>query len=396
MSIEVLLPVIRSQFSKLKIPSIHDKVHKDECCISFDNQFSDKGVYLNLSTFLGYGHEYVLDDSARTNNLLYFHSKFEQTRKPVEKTEDFVEPSKLAIGIEGGFLAEDKYQITKHYSLVVIVNQTFQEIQLPNVNLPEFLITITDAIIAHNGMKTQMSISTWDASSDKVISKYAYDLEQLNNNKKISNDPKTWHCELNGDTNNLWLNLSTGYIGGGRKNWDGTGGSGGALLHYEQTGRKYPLCVKLGTITPNGADVWSYSADEDNLVIDPLLSTHLKHFGIDLMKLEKTDKSFAEMEVELNQNYDWSRILESGEKLEILNDIGFVGLTNIGSSCYMNSVLQALLTIPEVISSVFIHNYVILFILNCLLYRFKRDIMVIVHKYLNHYQKIQQMILQHN
>ena len=30
-----------------------------------------------------------------------------------------------------------------------------------------------------------------------------------------------------------------------------------------QTGSVYPLCVKLGTITANSADVWSYAPDED-------------------------------------------------------------------------------------------------------------------------------------
>lgn len=50
------------------------------------------------------------------------------------------------------------------------------------------------------------------------------------------------------------------------QHWDGTGGNGSALRHYEATGRKYPLVVKLGTITPNGADVYSYADDEDDMV----------------------------------------------------------------------------------------------------------------------------------
>ena len=33
----------------------------------------------------------------------------------------------------------------------------------------------------------------------------------------------------------------------GRKLWDGSGGNNHAIEHYEQT--KYPLAVKLGTIT---------------------------------------------------------------------------------------------------------------------------------------------------
>ena len=53
--------------------------------------------------------------------------------------------------------------------------------------------------------------------------------------------------------------------------------------YYEET--KYPLAVKLGTITPDGADVYSY--DEDDMVEDPKLSQHLAHFGIDITSMTK-------------------------------------------------------------------------------------------------------------
>jgi len=55
------------------------------------------------------------------------------------------------------------------------------------------------------------------------------------------------------------------------QNWDGTGGNGAALRHFEATGSKYPLVVKLGTITPLGADVFSYAPDENDMVEDPKL-----------------------------------------------------------------------------------------------------------------------------
>eukprot|EP00967_Tisochrysis_lutea_P022382 scaffold25487_cov28-Tisochrysis_lutea.AAC.2 len=62
-------------------------------------------------------------------------------------------------------------------------------------------------------------------------------------------------------TENLWLNLSDGHIGSGRRQWDGSGGSNGALDHYRETKENFPptgfpLVVKLGTITPHGADVY--------------------------------------------------------------------------------------------------------------------------------------------
>ena len=47
---------------------------------------------------------------------------------------------------------------------------------------------------------------------------------------------------------NLWLNLSDGFLGGGRKNWDGSGGTGGGMMHYEAEkakGLMKPLSVKV-------------------------------------------------------------------------------------------------------------------------------------------------------
>lgn len=54
-------------------------------------------------------------------------------------------------------------------------------------------------------------------------------------------------CELK---NNLWLCLTCGNVGCGRKQYDGSGGNGHGMAHYETTG--HSVCVKLGTITPEG------------------------------------------------------------------------------------------------------------------------------------------------
>lgn len=62
-------------------------------------------------------------------------------------------------------------------------------------------------------------------------------------------------------------------------------GTGSAMKHYEATGRKYPLVVKLGTITPHGADVYSYAPEEDDMVLDPHLARHLAHWGIDMIQV---------------------------------------------------------------------------------------------------------------
>lgn len=60
-----------------------------------------------------------------------------------------------------------------------------------------------------------------------------------------------WKCSKCDMRENLWLNMTDGSILCGRRYFDGSGGNNHAVEHYRETG--YPLAVKLGTITPDGA-----------------------------------------------------------------------------------------------------------------------------------------------
>lgn len=349
MSIATLLPTLRGEMFKMRVPARDTKVYKDECVYSFDSPFSDGGLFVNTLNFQGVGQRYLDIDTLKTGCKIYLHELWKQVPKVVEETESMQAPNKLAIGVDGGFLNSGKYDVVKEHSVVIFHQGQRVTIPFPNRELPEHISNILQAIIDHEGMKSAMEVNTWEADNVKIISKYADNIKQINpTNRRIPQDPKQWKDEACDATENLWLNLSTGYIGGGRRNWDGTGGSGSALQHYIDTGKQYPLVVKLGTITPHGADVWSYAGDEDCLVIDPHLAEHLSFWGINIMNLEKTDKSVSEMEVSFNMSYDWSKIMEGQDELELVSGPGLIGLRNIGSSCYLNSWMQCFLSIPEV------------------------------------------------
>lgn len=344
------MDAVRGAMKTVRAPTARDPVHKDECTFSFDSPESPGGLYTSLTSWRSFGRDYVAGEFARAGNPLFLKHVARRVAKPDAGDAEMPEarPEKLAIGVPGGFDVDaQKYDVVSRYTLVVMPDLSAEIPVQGNEELPMAVAAAVEAVIAHEGAARASALATAWEEEDRKVSRFADDLPVVENGKKISPDPKQWKCEESGKTENLWLNLSTGHIGSGRKNWDGTGGTGAALTHYEETGRKYPLAVKLGTITPHGADVYSYSADEDDMVLDPKLSEHLSRWGINMQQQEKTEKTMAEMNLDLNASYEFDKLTESGADLVKLAGPNYVGLENLGNSCYMNSVLQLMFALPE-------------------------------------------------
>jgi ubiquitin carboxyl-terminal hydrolase 5/13 len=302
-SIEALAP-------RCRVATPSDTVLHSECAYTFHSPYSsDNGIVVNLNSFIG-----TIQDLAFTNlseaKDIFLRIVKKRVEKIVEDGKEEEKPTKLAIGVDGGFTTDDdKYETISTYAVVVLENPGRIVVELPydeaeKEKFPESVVNSVESVINHVGLAIQQDLSAWEDNEEIPVSKYAADLPFEDNGVTISPDPKSWKCEKSGDTENIWLNLSDGFIGGGRKNWDGSGGSNGALDHFQETGETYPLVVKLGTITAEGstvhADCYSYAKDENGPVKILNLKELLLKRGIQVAGLQKTEKSTAELEVELN------------------------------------------------------------------------------------------------
>ena len=340
-------------------PAAGARVRNAECALSFAGPRSPGGLLVGLRDLRALG---PAEAAARGRAGLFV--RIQETAVPAEDGAGAAEagsgaageeeaPQELALGTAGGFSggAADDRQWVRELSVVARGPAGEEaEAALGAAGLPEGSSEAAEAVASAQDWGTREAVAAAEAAwrpDGPRESRYARGLQQDPGAAARPVQRSNWRCASCGAAENLWLNLSDGFIGCGRRHFDGSGGCGAALEHFESSGRQCPLAVKLGTITPKGADVYSYAPVEDDMVLDPLLAEHLRHWGINVLEMEKTDKTMEELQIDLNLRHEFDVLTEAGAELEPLSGPGYVGLRNLGNTCYLNSTMQALCLVPH-------------------------------------------------
>ena len=252
-----------------RIATPQDTVYSQECVYTFHTPYTTKqGILVHCNTFIGTIESMAMQQQHplnRHNNnagdetevaifvrIVKDYVAKEETSTTTTALEDninnnndpihpMVIPTQLGIGIPGGFpTAEDRYETTTRYSIVVQVqpsegpNQRWEfpytideSISSSSSSIPSVIQQSVNSIIHHVGAAIQTDVQAWSADQHDVIpiSKYCETIPYVDNGITIDPNPSSWKCQSNtsskGDADtNVWLNLSDGYMGGGRKHWD--------------------------------------------------------------------------------------------------------------------------------------------------------------------------------
>lgn len=320
------------QFSDLRPPRPSESVYREDCTQCFDGVDDAAGLDVCLHCFNGgCAGERVHGKQHAQQHHHPLAVRIQRSRK--RKTRDDSEPpekiKKLEIKAETEASRYDTH--TDVHCFECGADGLAQE-----GNLGE----VVNGVLKANTFAQQEEVKAWELE----LQPCDHTIFMQQDTTRVIPSGDLGHCSQCDLKENLWLCLTCGNLGCGRRQFGGTGGNNHGVDHTTSSG--HAVAVKLGSLTAEGnADIYCYACDEERT--DPKLVQHLANWGIDIAGRVKTEKSLGEMQLEQNLHFDFAMTDAEGRQLRPLFGPGLTGLKNLGNSCYLASVLQSLFAIPE-------------------------------------------------
>lgn len=200
--------------AKCRVATPHDVVTNSECVYTFHSPYtSDKGIVVNLSTFVGTIDEMAFTANDDETSALFVRICKKRVPKIDTSSDDNGEKkkaeaaTKLGVGVEGGFLADaDKYDTISTNSLVLLGKKEDGKVdvlvEMPydddsKNSFPMLVSQSADAIIHHAGLAVKQDLSAFELDDEpKPVSKYAESLPFVENRVKVSPNPSDWKVRI--------------------------------------------------------------------------------------------------------------------------------------------------------------------------------------------------------